>query len=300
EPSPETRGQLTAFVFDRLSADARNTAHKAAMAYLDKGHVEGDIVGVFAIDLALRTIQPFTTEASLIRAGLERAASQANTAFSGDRERTRDLVDTVTAAQATADGASGAAPSGPGAGSSGASIGAAAAAGALAQAVGQIQVGMLRNFEALERDQQGYASTNGLMAVVSGLKNLPGRKTVVFFSEGLAISSNESYDGKFRTISVKLSRPGLQVQTRQGYFAVRAVESAPLRSYEAPALAQLDAGTRPHAFPLETVALSFPTAKKPGLVPVLVRVPGSAVTYQLDKQDKSGKQMHLADLAVVV
>ncbi|PYQ01017.1 MAG: hypothetical protein DMF83_26625, partial [Acidobacteria bacterium] len=49
EPSPETRAQLIAFVFDRLSADARNTAHKAAMAYLDKGHVEGDIVGVFAI-----------------------------------------------------------------------------------------------------------------------------------------------------------------------------------------------------------------------------------------------------------
>ncbi|HVD77785.1 MAG TPA: VWA domain-containing protein, partial [Vicinamibacteria bacterium] len=111
--------------------------------------------------------------------------------------------------------------------------------------------------------------------------------------------SNESYDGKFRTISVKVSRPGLQVQTRQGYFAVRAVESAPLRSYEAPALAQLDAITRPHAFPLETVALSFPTAKQPGLVPVLVRVPGSAVTYQLDKQDKSGKKMHLADLVVV-
>ena len=421
-PSSETRPQLIAFVFDRLSADARNTAHKAALAYLDNGHVQGDIVGVFAIDLALRTIQPFTTEASLIRVALDRAASQANTAFSGDRERTRDLVDTVTAGQATADGASGAAPSGPGAGTSGAAIGAAAAAGALAQAVGQIQVGMLRNFEALERDQQGYASTNGLMAVVSGLKNMPGRKTVVFFSEGLAISSNvqaqfrsiihsanranvsvyamdagglrahgmndetrkemmqaaqrrirqtetgrddasdgimsralerneallrlnpegplaqlanetggflihdtndaasafhrieedmrfhyllayspsnESFDGKFRTISVKVSRPGVQVQTRQGYFAVRAVESAPLRSYEAPALAQLDAGTRPHAFPLETVALSFPTAKQPGLVPVLVRVPGSAVTYQLDKQDKSGKKMHLADLVVV-
>jgi VWFA-related protein len=422
EPSPEARAQLIAFVFDRLSADARNTAHKAAMVYLERGHVEGDLVGVFAIDLALRTIQPFTTEASLIRVGLDRAASQANTAFGGDRERTRQLVDSVTAGQDSSAGATSAAPSGPGAASAGAGIGAAAAAGALAQAVGQIQVGMLRTFEALERDQQGYASTNGLMAVVSGLKNLPGRKTVVFFSEGLAIPpnvqaqfrsvihsanranvsvyamdagglraesgnaetrkemmqaaqrrirqvqsgkddsadgimsrnlernedllrlnpesglgqlanetggflihdtndaasafrrieedmrfhyllayspSNESFDGKFRTISVKVSRPGVQVQTRQGYFAVRTVESAPLRSYEAPALAQLDAGTRPHAFPLETVALSFPTAKQPGLVPVLVRVPGSAVTYQLDKQDKSGKRMHLADLVVV-
>jgi hypothetical protein len=301
-------------------------------------------------------------------------------------------------------------------------MGAAAASAALAQAVGQIQVGMLRTFEALERDQQGYASTNGLLSVVNGLKSLPGRKTVVFFSEGLAIPpnvqaqfrsviananranvsvyamdagglrakgmndetreemmqaarrrirqtetgrddsadgimtrnlernedllnlnpesglgrlanetggflihdtndagsafrrieedmrfhyllayspSNESYDGKFRTISVKVSRPGVQVQTRQGYFAVRAVESAPLRSYEAPALVQLDAKTRPHAFPLESVALSFPTPKQPGLVPVLVRVPGTAVTYQLDKQDKSGKKLHQADLTVV-
>ena len=74
--SPDTRPQVIAFVFDRLSADARNTAHKAAMTYLDRGHVEGDLVGVFAIDLALRTIQPFTHEPSLIRAGLERAASQ--------------------------------------------------------------------------------------------------------------------------------------------------------------------------------------------------------------------------------
>lgn len=421
-PEPETRPQVIAFVFDRLSADARNTAQKAATSYLNRGHVEGDLVGVFAIDLALRTIQPFTTEPTLIRAGLERAASQANTAFGNNREQTRDLVDSVTAGQSAADGATSSAPTGPGAAQSGSAIGAAASAGALAQAVGQIQVGMLRTFEALERDQQGYASTNGLMAVVNGLKNLPGRKTVVFFSEGLAIPpnvqaqfqsvihsankasvsvyamdagglraasmseetrkemlqaaqrrlrqiesgrddsadgimsrnlernedllnlnpesglgrlanatggflihdtndaasafrrieedmrfhyllayspTNESYDGKFRTIAVKVRRSGVQVQTRQGYFAVRAVESAPLRSYEAPALVQLDAKARPHAFPLESVALSFPTPKQPGLVPVLVRVPGTAVSYHLDKDDKSGNKVHRADLTVI-
>jgi VWFA-related protein len=422
-PATQMRPQVIAFVFDRLSADARNIAHKAAMTYLSAGHVDGDLVGVFAIDLSLRTIQPFTSEPSLIRAGLERAASQANTAFGNTRAETRDLIDTAMAGDATAQAASRAAPSGPGAGAAGASIGGAAASGALANAIATVQAGMLRNLETLERDQQGYATTNGLLAVVSGLKNVPGRKTVVFFSEGLAIPtnvlaqfqsvihtanrsnvsvyamdaaglraqsmtdetrkemdqanarrlrqiesgkddastgimsrnlernedllrlnphsglgrlanetggflihdtndagsafrrieedmrfyyllayspSNESYDGRYRTISVKVSRPGLQVQTRQGYFAVRAVESAPLRSYEAPALARLDAATPSHAFPLETVALSFPSAKRPGLVPVLVRVPGSAVTYELDKQDKSGKKMHLADLTVVV
>src|SRR5206468_6659767 len=207
--SPGTRPQVIAFVFDRLSADARNTAHKAAMTYLDRGHVEGDLVGVFAIDLALRTIQPFTHEPSLIRAGLERAASQANTSFGGDRERTRQLVDGVTTAQSAADSATSAAPTGPGAGMSGAGIGSTASAAAIAQAVGQIQVGMLRTFEALERDQQGYASTNGLLAVVNGLKSLPGRKTVVFFSEGLAIPPN--VQAQFRSVIHSANKANVSV-----------------------------------------------------------------------------------------
>ena len=208
-PAPETRPQVIAFVFDRLSADARNTAHKAAMAYLDRGHVEGDLVGVFAIDLALRTIQPFTREPSLIRVGLERAASQANTAFGGDRERARQIVDSVTAGEDGAAGATSAAPSGPGAAAAGSSIGAAASGAALSQAIGRIQVGMLRTFEALERDQQGYASTNGLLSVVSGLKNLPGRKTVVFFSEGMAITANVS--AQFRSVISSANRANVSV-----------------------------------------------------------------------------------------
>lgn len=50
---------------------------------------------------------------------------------------------------------------------------------------------------------------------------------------------------------------------------------------------------------MESVALSFPTADRPGLTPVLVRIPGSAVAYVLDKHDKSGKKMHRADFTVV-
>jgi hypothetical protein len=46
---------------------------------------------------------------------------------------------------------------------------------------------MLATFEALERDQQGYATINALLAVLNSMRNLPGRKTVIFFSEGLSL-----------------------------------------------------------------------------------------------------------------
>jgi VWFA-related protein len=418
ETEAETRPQVIAFVFDRMQPDARDTAKKAAMTYLEGGHVDGDLVGIFAIDLALRTIQPFTRDRDLIRTGLVQAAAQANTAYGGDRARGRELVDTVTAGESAANSATGA---NPGQGGSGSDLGSAASAGAIAQATARIQVGMLRQFEALERDQQGYASTNGLLAVVSGLRSLPGRKTVVFFSEGLAIPSNvvqqfraviatanranvsvyamdaaglrtlsmnketrdemmqaadrrlrqvatgrddaadgsmmrqlernedllrlhpesgltqladetggflirdtndaasafrrmeedmrfhyllaysptnENYDGKFRTITVKVSRPGVHVQSRQGYYAVRAADATPLRTYEAPALVQLDRKPAPHDVPLQAAALSFPSKARPGLAPVLVRVPGQSITYVLDKQDKA-KKIHRADLTVM-
>src|SRR5439155_12382745 len=51
----------------------------------------------------------------------------------------------------------------------------------------EMQAKMIRDFEVMERDQQGYATTNGLLAIVGTLRRLPGRKSLVFFSEGIAI-----------------------------------------------------------------------------------------------------------------
>ena len=68
---------------------------------------------------------------------------------------------------------------------------------------------MLRTFDALERDQQGFATTNGLLAVVNGLKAIPGRKTVVFFSEGIAITANVW--AQFRSVISSANRASVSV-----------------------------------------------------------------------------------------
>ncbi len=399
-PPASTAPSVIAFVFDRMSVDARAQAFKAAMTYVHKGHVEGDVAGIFVIDVALHTVQPFTTNLDLIKTGFDRALQQANTSYAtaDDRSNVRDTIDDLTR-QENIINAAGAA------GTDAATIGGASVTAAFEQ----MHISMTRTFEGLERDAQGYASTNGLLAIVNGLKAIPGRKTLIFFSEGLVIPTNvqaqfqaviaqanranvsvyamdagglrvesptketndemtqaslrrmrqlgtgrddasngdmmrqlernelllrlnpqsgigqlaeqtggflirdtndasgafkrleedmrfyyllaysptnDAFDGSYRNISIKVKRPGVQVQGRKGYFAVRPTEALPLLTYEAPAIAELDRSPHPAAFPIEVEGLSFPEGKRPGLAPVLVRVAATSITYAPDEKDK--------------
>ena len=412
-PPVDSRGDpaVIAFVFDRMSTRGRDMAHKAARAYTAQGHVEGDVVGVFILDQTLHTLEPFTTDIETVRTAFERAAAQGQTSFASTRDEARGHQAEVAKAETTlaALGASGGTDQ---------ATQATAASVAAERTFDVIRARMLQSFDRLERDQQGFASTNGLMAVVNGLKALPGRKTIVFFSEGLTISSNvldqfrsviatanranvtvyaidagglrtESgtlearaeleataqrrmrqeaqgftqasdgsmtqgleraedmlrlnphtmlgqlaeetggflvadtndaspgfrriqeemrfyyllsyaptdvrFDGRFRTISVETTRSGVEVYTRKGYLAVPPNTAVPVRTHEAPAIAQLDRKPPPDDFALHASALSFPQPERPGRVPVLVELSGDALTYRFDK-DKGEYQ---ADFTIV-
>jgi VWFA-related protein len=402
---------VIAFLFDRLSARGRDTARKAALAYTKRGHVDGDIVGVFALDLALHTLQPFTTDLDSVRAAFERAGILAQTAYADVRDKERELASDARRLEQSL--------AGLGVGTTADTSASTAAMNLSVQReFALLQAGMLRSFDRLERDQQGFASTNGLLALVNGLKVLPGRKTIVFFSEGLTISSNvlaqfrsviasanrsnvsvyaidagglriesgteearkelvatadrrlaqegrgfldssdgaltqgqeraedllrlnpqaslgqlaeetggflvadtndtargfqriqeemrsyyllsysptnTSFDGRFRTISVKVHRPHVEVHSRKGYFAVAPDTSVPVRTFENPVLAQLDRRPRPSDFPIAATALSFPESSRPGRVPVMVELPASALTYTLDPDG----QTYRAEFSVV-
>jgi hypothetical protein len=76
--------------------------------------------------------------------------------------------------------------------------------------------------------------------------------------------ANATYDGKFRSIDVKVKRPGVIVAARKGYFAVRDTGGAPVNTWEAPALAALDRRPVPNAFPIRAGALNFPSVGHPG------------------------------------
>ena len=107
---------------------------------------------------------------------------------------------------------------------------------------------------------------------------------------------NSDYDGKFREISVKVKRSAVDVQARQGYYAVGARYDTPVMAFEAPALAILGGKSQPNAFAIKAAAFSFPESGKPGLVPVVVEVPVSSVNFVSDSEKKTFR----TDLAVVV
>jgi VWFA-related protein len=87
--------------------------------------------------------------------------------------------------------------------------------------------------------------------------------------------SNDTFDGRFRKISVQVRRRGLEVRARAGYFAVHS--SGPVLAHVAPALALLEAGKRPGAVEVHAGAWPFPSGHGPVRVPVAVTVPGPVV-----------------------
>ena len=186
-PSPGTMPTVnagpgvTALLFDRLSPEGRRTAALAARNYLGSKEESPDFVAVYGVDLALTPYVPFTRNAVALRKALDAVVTSAAGNFNSPQQRQAIAEATAqanTAAQTEAAATAGA--TGPGAA---AAIGPAAAAAQLTA----MQAGMLQDFDNMERDQQGYATTNALFAIVNTLGRIPGRKSIVLFSEGLSI-----------------------------------------------------------------------------------------------------------------
>jgi VWFA-related protein len=157
-----TTPTFVALVFDRLSPEARALAHKGALAYLDTHH-EDDFAGVFLADRSLVTIQTFTNDRARLRHAIRDVASRATSGSSFE----------------IVDGKGGTHPSVPD------------VASAEHQGRPPVPADLARYAEdlllKLTREYHGYGTTDALLALTTALGTLPGRKTVVFFAEGISI-----------------------------------------------------------------------------------------------------------------
>lgn len=394
-PRAAAEPAVVALVFDRLSSDSRRLTNLAAQRYLGDDVQTPNILGVFASDWGLDVVQGFTRDATMLRAALERVGSRAPSQGAESRAESRSALNRANEVQTQIF-----------AGNTG--TGAAGAAAGVDLQLAQMQQRMSETYDMLERDQQGFGTINSLTAVVNALKLVPGRKSVMFFSEGLVLppnvmprfnslvdeanranvavyamdakglraestqaeardeilayaqdrlsgdgsqigaggsavrylernedrlrmdpsaglgqlaqetggfliqgsndfdkgfrrvdedirshyiltytSTKPEYDGRFRSIDVKVKSSGLSVSHRKGYYAVPPTGGAPILTYEAPALVALDSTPVPNAFPIHARAFTFPRAVEATRVPVLVGVRTQSLAYRTDDATKS-------------
>jgi VWFA-related protein len=422
-PVPESAAETppgddttVALVFDHLSSESLRLAQRATLDYVPMTGNAEVRVGVFATDPGFRVIQPYTTDRTVIRSAVAKV-TPSGTASEDDKGERAELLQARRRELATQNAAATSAAGG---------IGGAALArnsseiGARESELHMVQteLNMLRSFENLDRDHRGYGTSGALLGVVESLAMLPGRKTIVFFSEGLPVSPalaarldavidaanranvttyaidahglrtktsattlkkemdgfvedrfsqlssgsdrtnqpltmafervedtlnldsrtglaklaqdtggflvensndlssalkridednqfhylltysprNATFDGKFRAIRVKVRRPSTQVFARRGYRAIRSTGAADTASFEAPALAMLDGGRLPNAFPVHAGSFSFPDPSRRGLTPLLVHVRTDALRFAVDE----GRSTYSSQAAIVV
>ena len=88
----------------------------------------------------------------------------------------------------------------------------------------------------------------------------------------------------------------MQVFARRGYRATRLTSASDTATFEAPALAILDGGRLPNAFPVHAGSFSFPDPARPGLTPLLVHVRTEAFRFAVDER----KSTYSSQAAIVV
>lgn len=237
---------VIALVFHRLSADGRALAHDAARRYLETGMAANDYAGVFVIDATLETFQPFTTDRGRLASAIERAAKTPGAQFTRNMPTSSFYGDSSPDVSPTASAESHGRPTNengmqprmlrsmvpPGAG--------------MERMLFELGERMEQSFEEMVRDRDGHAESAAMIALASSMGVLPGRKTVVIFSEGLSIPA--AVVAKFEAVIDTANRgnvtfyamdtKGLKVHSAQaatarGIVAVRGVgDDDPARAAE--------------------------------------------------------------------
>ena len=164
-----------ALVFDRLSPESRLRARDAALSYLGENAKKSELIGVFLTDLSVVVLQPFTNDAQLVKSGIEKAGVHASSLYTSNNQEARAARAAVADGLLRAQGSAGAPPE-PGTETT--------------APIAAMALGNLEWLEETQRDQQGNATAHGLLHIASALRALPGRKAVIFFSEGLVLPPN--------------------------------------------------------------------------------------------------------------
>ncbi len=191
--------RLVTFIFDRLDMNARRLGREAALELIKTELPQNVYMAVMTIDQKLQAIQQFTNNRDLLRKAIDRATKGGSSDFTADtalvRSQVQSLVGTPQNAQSLQEqvdnlstGAT--ATSGPGSAPDPSAL--------VAKLTAIIMLRMLESEQQMADAVGGRASIYALLAAVKEQYRLPGRKTVLYFSEGFRIP--QGMEEPYRTV----------------------------------------------------------------------------------------------------
>ncbi len=196
--SPLRQIRLVTLIFNRLSLNSRQLSRTAALDLLNNDLPQNVYMAVLVLGDSLQALQPFTNDRELLRKAVTRATSGAYTEFISDSQRIqqqlKNSLGPATAGGSVTDQIDGINTGGGGSGAGGAPDGGASANAAMAQ----MMLSMLQLTQRSELAQTGRSGIFGLMRAVEQQYRLPGRKSILFFSEGFGIP--QGMEEPFRTL----------------------------------------------------------------------------------------------------
>ena len=110
--------------------------------------------------------------------------------------------------------------------------------------------------------------------------------------------SNREFDGHFRKITLKVSRPGVAVQTRSGYFAMPPGEGTATFPYEVQLLKAMRSSEPPRDLPVREKLFRFGPEPGGQRFTLVLELPLQAVRFERD-QDPAFERAHFSFMGVL-
>lgn len=195
--------RLVTLVFQQLGDSARRIARDAALNLIKGDQAQNVFYSVVTVDTQLNALQAFTTDREALKKAIELATSGKYSTFAAESARVKEQLKEI-AGRSTAQQAAAPAPTAPTSAAEGTAMGAAAGAAAIEKRTAEIMLEMLTFDSSFSRDESTRMSIFALLSLVRGQYSMPGRKTILYFSEGMYVPPH--LDEAFNNIASTANR----------------------------------------------------------------------------------------------
>ena len=185
ELDPLRQVRLVTLLFERLGQNGRRLAREAALDLI-KDDQQNVYYAVMVLDQQLNALQAFTTDRTKLKAAIEKATAGQFTGFAEQSAGIRKALESVVPnanGQSTVEAVATKVDSVANTRSNAGPTGFADAKAA------EVLLQMLQFSDTTAREQEGRSSIYALMAMVRAQMTLPGRKTLLYFSEGFRMTA---------------------------------------------------------------------------------------------------------------